>query len=309
MRQAKWHILGPGAIGSLWACGFSQAGQPVSLIIPQHHPLKQHALRFTQHGESQDFAVPRQYARSPLPAPAEAIDNLLVCLKAFQVVPAIKQLLPRLHAGSCIVLLHNGLGTLEPLKAILPAQATVLCGTTTHGAYCPTPYSVIHAGIGETRIGPGLGQCSVERRQQVVRDLDQALPPTQWQDDIERALWLKMAINCAINPLTALEECRNGELMRTDRLGAVQAVCDECAKLLSYKFTDSPTEPAELFSLVRAVIEQTAENYSSMNRDLAAGKPSEIEFITGFALRQGEQAGVAMPANQALYQAIKLRES
>jgi 2-dehydropantoate 2-reductase len=40
-------------------------------------------------------------------------------------------------------------------------------------------------------------------------------PPAspQWSTDILTRLWRKLALNCAINPLTVLHDCQNGGLL------------------------------------------------------------------------------------------------
>jgi 2-dehydropantoate 2-reductase len=49
--------------------------------------------------------------------------------------------------------------------------------------------------------------------------------------------------------------------------------------------------------------------YSSTAQDVARGKPSEIDHLNGFVLRQGEALGVATPVNRVLHALVKLIES
>ena len=54
--------------------------------------------------------------------------------------------------------------------------------------------------------------------------------PHQWTDDISAKLWRKLALNCAINPLTVLHDCRNGGLR--DYPSEVASLCAELITLL-----------------------------------------------------------------------------
>ncbi|KOO09902.1 2-dehydropantoate 2-reductase, partial [Vibrio xuii] len=100
-------------------------------------------------------------------------------------------------------------GTAERIASLLPHNPLVLA-TTTHGAYRPAPSHVQHTGKGITQLGgynaKGL-QC-----QFLEQVFHHALPNSRWHPNIQEALWHKLAINCAINPLTALHQITNGEL-------------------------------------------------------------------------------------------------
>ena len=56
-----------------------------------------------------------------------------------------------------------------------------------------------------------------------------------------------------------------------------------------------------------AVAAATAPNYSSMQQDLVAGRPTEIDYITGYILREAQPLGLHMPLHQQLYDAISHR--
>lgn len=51
------------------------------------------------------------------------------------------------------------------------------------------------------------------------------------------------------------------------------------------------------------MVEATASNYSSMQQDLAAQRPTEIDYITGYILRQAQPLGLSLPRHQQLYDA------
>ena len=69
-----------------------------------------------------------------------------------------------------------------------------------------------------------------------------------------------------------------------------------------------PWHSAELLQHVDEVIARTAANYSSMQQDWLAERPSEIEFITGHVLRVAQAYAIEMPANAAMYAQVKAHE-
>jgi 2-dehydropantoate 2-reductase len=115
--------------------------------------------------------------------------------------------------------------------------------------------------------------------------------------------WEKLVINAIINPLTALSGETNGSLLT--RQEEVEALCHELMPLLLREGFNLPEEA--WVARVMDVATATAPNYSSMQQDLAAGRPTEIDYITGFILREAQPLGLHMPLLQQLYDAISHR--
>ena len=115
--------------------------------------------------------------------------------------------------------------------------------------------------------------------------------------------WEKLVINAIINPLTALSGETNGSLLT--RQEEVEALCHELMPLLQREGFNLPEEA--WVSRVMAVAAATAPNYSSMQQDLVAGRPTEIDYITGYILREAQPLGLHMPLHQQLYDAISHR--
>lgn len=295
---AHWHVLGAGAIGTLFAAQLQRAGHPVSLVLRPQEPAPRTVDIILERDET-------QYALSfPAVTPAQTdsdepcIQHLLVTTKAYDVCPAVNTLAPMLAPDCQVLLLTNGMGLMQRLHASHPGL-NLYCGTTTEGAYRQSRRHVVHAGQGETRVGkdptatPPLWFGGWQR----------AIANSRWDIEIESALWMKLAINCVINPLTALHRCRNGELASQPQYR--EEVAQLCEEVQQVSYAAGFTQTAQtLHKAVAEVIAATARNQSSMLQDVINGRRTEIEHITGYLLQEALRYGIRTPHNAALMERI-----
>lgn len=294
LPTAPWHILGAGCIGTLWATRLAQAGQPVQLIVRNAERLRAYetaqGLSLIKGEHTLKLPIGAQ-----LPATDEPIQRLLVTCKAYDAEHAVAQVAGRLAPGAELVLLQNGLGSQQAVAALVP-HARCIFASSTEGAFRDGDWRVVFAGQGHTWLGdPHQG------------------PPPQWLDALDRSgithgwspnimsrLWRKLALNCAINPLTVLYDCRNGGLQA--HAAEVGTLCRELVTLLEY--CDQPEAALDLISEVHRVIQATASNYSSMHQDVAQGRRTEISFLLGYACDAAHSRGYEAPHLKALHQRL-----
>ena len=202
----------------------------------------------------------------------------------------------RLAPGAELILLQNGLGSQQAVSAHLP-RARCLYASSTEGAFREADFRVVFAGKGQTWLGDEQGGPAPTW----LADLHRAEIPVQWSDDIPERLWRKLALNCAINPLTVLHQCRNGEL--AGHPGEVAGLCDELGQLLHAAGYSAAAR--ELQAEVERVISATAANFSSMYQDVAQGRRSEIAYLLGHACREGDRLHLALPRLRALHERLR----
>lgn len=286
-------VLGCGALGQLWLTALCKQGHEVQgwLRIPQPYCsvnlVEEDGTIFNESLTAND---PDFLARS---------DLLLVTLKAWQVSDAVKGLASSLSPATPVLLLHNGMGTVEELKSL---PNPLLMGTTTHAARRDGNV-IIHVASGITHIGPARAQDG--EFSYLADTLQMALPDVAWHNTIRPALWRKLAVNCVINPLTALRNCKNGDLR--DVPEEIEKIAREVAAVIEREGHHISAD--ELIAYVHQVIESTAENISSMLQDVRAMRHTECDYITGYLLRRARVHGIAVPENARLFDLIKRKES
>lgn len=287
----SWHVLGAGAIGGLWALRLASLGHPVTLISGSDY--SPHRTLCLQDGAtlfSHEF--PQQPAET-----AHGIERMLVTTKANLTAAALAPLLPALKARTPVLLLQNGMGVEDAVLAQRP-DLCLLCGITTDGVYRPERDTLVMAGHGETLIG-SLRADDEKAAEEIAGALTGQRWSARYASDIRLRRWQKLAMNCAINPLTARYRCRNGELLENPAaLAEMRQVCAELAAVMQAE--GLAIDAGELFTLVCAAAAKTAANISSMRADVEAGRATEILFLNGYLLQRAASHGIDVPANTAL---------
>ncbi|MEF3111478.1 2-dehydropantoate 2-reductase [Raoultella sp. WB_B2P2-3] len=289
----KVTVLGCGALGQLWLTALCKHGHDVQgwLRVPQ--PFCSVNLIET------DGSIFNESLTANDPDFLASSDLLLVTLKAWQVSTAVKNLSERLPASSPILLIHNGMGTVDELKGV---RQPLLLASTTQAARRDGNV-IVHVANGTTHIGPA--RAYPQDYSTLADTLQNVLPDVAWHNNIQPALWSKLAVNCVINPLTALRNCKNGDLR--DAAMEVETICREVAAVMEREGIH--TSPENLLFYVHQIIESTAENISSMLQDIRAQRHTEIDYITGFLLKRARAHGLAVPENARMFEQVKRKEN
>lgn len=289
-----WHVLGVGSLGTLWACRLARAGLPVTLILRDAQRLKAYqaagGLTLVERGEACLYPIPAQTLASQ-----EPIDRLLLACKAYDAQAAIEALAPRLSPQAELILLQNGLGSQDGVASRVP-QARCIFASSTEGAFREDDWRVVFAGHGYN----WLGDVRQPQAPLWLGELEQAGIPHEWSADILTRLWRKLALNCAINPLTVLYECRNGGLL--EHHCEVATLCLELTELLEH--CGQPAAAEQLQDEVERVIQATAANYSSMYQDVDSGRRTEISYLLGYACAAAARHKRTLPHLERLLQRL-----
>lgn len=292
--STTWHILGAGSLGTLWATRLARAGLPVRLILRDQARLQAYraagGLTLVEQGQARLYEIPGETLDS-----VEPIARLLVACKAYDAEKAVAQLASRLTPDAEVILLQNGLGSQDAVAAQVP-QARCIFASSTEGAFRDGEWRVVFAGHGYT----WLGDASHPTPPIWLDDLRQSGIAHEWSTEIVTRLWRKLALNCAINPLTVLHDCRNGGLQQHHC--EVATLCAELTELLER--CGQPAAALDLQHEVERVIQATAANYSSMHQDVANGRRTEISYLLGHACTVAARHQLTLPHLNQLQQRL-----
>lgn len=295
-------IVGQGAIGLLWystlynsiknkyqqsAINLSLRPSKISNDIPD-------ILRFTN--------IDGVCENLPLHIASEehvkAADVILICVKSYQVNQAILSISPFIKDTASVVLSHNGMGTIDELPADIINNHDILILLMTHGSLKTQPWEIKHTGQGICDLGL-FNEIDKNKMLCLTKILNTALPKVTFQENISEKQWLKLAINCVINPLTAINNIDNGQILSDKFTVIIKDVLEEVIVIASYQ--QVILDPEMLTKTVLQVANATAQNQSSMLCDVKAQRKTEIDYINGYIVRLGEKYHCPTPANSRLW--------
>jgi 2-dehydropantoate 2-reductase len=276
-------ILGPGAVGGVIAVGLERAGVPVVCVArPSTADVISSDGLTLRHGDEVETVRPRVATEL-----REPVELLLVTVKA----PALEDALRRIHGpAQTIVPLLNGIEHMQTIRSASP-DSRVVAGTIGFiEAWLERPGLVIQntpRTVMTVASDAGSETTELLRRSGVDVRVD---------GSEEEVLWEKLARQAPVAAATALTQRPIGEL-RSDppwRRRLEAAVVEACQVALADGAQLAPEAQWEIIDAMPPGLT------SSTARDIAAGRPSELDAITGAAVRAARRLAVPAPVLESL---------
>jgi 2-dehydropantoate 2-reductase len=293
----KVAVLGPGGVGGLVAGLLDKAGVEVQVIArePTAEVIAARGLR-VQSVIFGDF-VARVPAHARL---RDDVDVLVVATKAAGLQAALR----RIASTPALVLpLLNGLDHLALLRERFPTSV-VLAGTIRVEADRPESGVVVHSSpflLVDMASRDPAARAGVEELEQAFK---RAEVPVRVLDSEADVMWGKLvrlnALACTTSAFDKLlGEIRSTPELRAELVGAIEEAC-AAGRAEGAHDVDPAVAIAEL-ELAHATLG------SSMQRDIAAGRPPELDAIPGSVLRAASRHGLRCPTIERLVGMIAAR--
>lgn len=297
-------VVGPGALGCLFAGLLALAGHDVRLLgrRPEQAALiSRDGLFVERDGVTRHVAV----TAGTDPAQLGPVDLAIVLVKATDTAAAAPLLLTLLGSGAPALSLQNGLGNLDALTTVLGPER-VLGGVSSQGATLLGAGRIRHAGFGPTSLAEAAGGLTPSA-EAIAALLDRAGLPTRAYPDPAPLIWGKLIANAAINPLGALLRCQNGETIdRPDAQALFYGLAREAGAVAAALGVTLPfADPA---AHAESIARVTYGNRNSMLQDVEAGRRTEIDAINSAVARIGAAHGIPTPINATVAGLIRALE-
>lgn len=307
----KITVLGAGAIGSYYGALLARSGEEIHLIGRGNHvrAMRESGLR-VESPSAGDFRLPPESVRATEDARGVGpVDWVLFAVKGPDTKDAAASLSPLLGSDTFILTVQNGVDSAEQLSEALAGEgvrADILPGAVYIEATLVSPGLVRH-GSGPRRLVFGERDGRPTDRAERVRDtFHRTGIPVEMAEDIDAALWAKFLYICPMSGMTAMT--RKG----------LRAVLDLPESRALYESAVREVEavarargvslPGDIVDTVMAFSEGLTDMRSSLQKDLEAGKPLEIDSLAGAAGRLGREAGVPTPIHDVIYACLKAQD-
>ena len=295
-------VFGTGGVGGYFGGRLAQAGEDVSFIARGKHLRAIQAKGLKVDSLNGDFVVYPAKATDDV-TEVGAVDLIIVGVKAWQVPEAARAMKPLVGPEMTVLPLQNGVDAVPQLTAEL-GQAPVIGGLCKIVSFVVGPGHIRHAGFAPSIVIGELDDRRTGRIQTIEATLNHAGLATTIATDINVELWMKFLFIASFSGVGAFASAPAG-ILRTDpelRAQMLQAM-EEIYALAHARSIKLP--PNSIETVMAGLNALPDDATSSMQRDIAAGKPSELESQNGAVVRMARESGVQVPTHGLIYAKLK----
>ena len=307
MNMPRIAIVGAGAMGSVYAGLFAEAGYQTSVVdLWQEHITAIGKTGLHLEGASGDRVIEGIAAVYQI-ADLGPIDLYVIATKANGVGGAAAEIAKVMQPGSLVLTIQNGLGAGERIAQYMPTDNVLLGVAEGFGASIKGPGHIHHNAMRQIRIGEMNG--GMTDRLVWVESLWQAagFKATAFAD-IHQLVWEKFICNVMCSAPSVAFDCTIGELFSHEdrRIVALGCMLEAyeigLTKNIAFSFDDAVAYGVKFAA-------DMPDASPSMRLDHLAGKRSEIDAINGMVPVLGREMGVKTPYNDTLVALVRAREA
>jgi 2-dehydropantoate 2-reductase len=304
----RFAVVGAGAIGAYAGAALAQGGADVLLIArgAQLEAIRRDGVRVKS--ARGDFEA-KPEATDELEAVADA-DVVIVALKAYSLTELAPRLGSALRDGAATIWMQNGipwwyrpLESVDPggaIRSSIPMEGVIGCVVYV-AAEIESPGAIRH--VEGTRFTLGEADGTESER---VRAISQAFAAgglkAPVETDLAPQIWLKLVGNASLNPLSAIRRKTLGELgANPETVELLRAMFEEVAAVAAALGVELPVSLERRLEGAFAV----GDHKTSMLADLEAGKPLELDCMTGAVIELAHELAVPVPRLEEVYASAK----
>lgn len=291
-------IIGGGAIGMLTAY-FLEEHHEVTIYVRSTKQMQQLSDKgmFYKRGDKQAH----KYINIALFQDWTVKEEItFVTVKQYHLDAVYKKINAYSTENSGFVFIQNGMGHLQDIKNLKTTQ--VMVGIVEHGAVKVNDYTVEHLGIGSIKLA-AIHPVNFFL-QRLVSDKNPFFT-IQEEKDYFAIMRKKLVVNSLVNPLTSILGIKNGALLENSYFyRLITAFMEEIATILML----SQTDKKEYFAYCLDVIKKTANNKSSMLKDIEEKRRTEVDSILGYLLQTANERKLSAKLTESYYNMVKGKE-
>jgi len=293
MPQPLRHaILGAGGVGGLMGACLARSGASVTMVV-RPEALAQFPEQLELESAFGKFRVPVSRAAEVPPA-----DVLWITVKATQLEPALAAL-AKPESVTATVPLLNGIDHLALLRAKYGVER-VIAATIAVESERVAPGHIVHrspfARLSVSSKGRPLLDATVEQFQQMGFEC-------RFVDDEPTLMWSKLVFLAAFALTTTASEKTTGEILTDPEWRQLGLTVIREASAVAV----AEGAKIDADAVIAYVMKMPGNMRSSMQKDVAQGRPPELDAIAGPILRGARRHGIEVPATESLVAAVERR--
>lgn len=290
-------IFGAGGVGGFFGACLARAGEDVGFVARGEHLQAMAASGLRIRSPGGDFTLERVRATHDASQLAP-VDLVILAIKSWQLPEATPDLAGLLGPETYVLPLLNGIETSTCLEAAL-GPGRVLKSLARIVSRISAPGVITHVGVEPTIVFKETDN-SISARVRRLRDLlENAGIRAVIPDDIDRALWEKFMFVVAVGGVGAVSRAPVGVMREVPEtrglLTRVMGEIEDLAQARGINLKEDTVSRAMKF-----LDAMPAAATASLQRDLAAGRPSELDAWTGAVVRLGRESGQPVPYNDCI---------
>lgn len=295
-------VFGTGGVGGYFGGRLAEAGEEVVFIARGEHLRAIQTAGLRVESGLGDFVIQPAQA-SDDPARVGPVEVVLVGVKAWQVTEAAQAMRPLIGPETLVIPLQNGVEAPAQLAAELGAEHVLggLCGIM---AFIAGPGYIRHAGIDPYIT---FGEWDNHRSQRVERLRRAFLRATgvtvEVPADIQAAMWQKFILIATWSGVGAISRAPIGVLRRLPETRSLLA--ESLQEIYAVALARKIALPETIISQTLTFFDNLPPHgTASMQRDIMAGRPSELASQNGAVVRLGQEVGVSTPLHTFIYHSL-----
>ena len=301
----KIAIMGTGGVGGYYGGLLAAAGQAVTFIARGAHlqAIRDKGLHVKSvHG---DFTVSPAKA-TDRPGEIGPVDLVIVATKTYHTDEAARAIKPLIGSGTVVISLQNGIDAAERIGSVVGMEH-IIGGATWLSAALEAPGRIGQYSQFRRIVVGELDGRSTPRAQAIASVLATTPAVIELVPNIRQVLWTKFVFIASVSALGSLTRATFGEYRAVPEARAM--LSEAMKEVEAVARAKSIPLDADVVDKTLAFIDASAPGIKpSMQRDVEAGKVSELESMIGIVVRLGEQLGVPTPIMRFAYAMLQPRE-
>lgn len=301
MGSMKILVYGIGGVGGYFGGRLIAAGHEVSMIArgKQLEAIKDNGLIIES--INGDLKVTPKLVTDDV-SKVETPDLVILGVKSWQIPDVAKILKLYISESTMILPLQNGADNVDALLEVFPKK-NVLGGLCHIVSFVEVPGKIKHTSF-EPRITFGeLDNCKSKRLLDLQQAFEQAKIATHIPEDIQLEIWKKFLFISMISGVGGLTRVSIAKMWKSDYLRDLIIKSGKETLALA-RAKNINLQENHLESAIAIIEKQPEGTTASTQRDIIAGRPSELDKFNGYIVREGLRLGVETPINKLIYECL-----